>query len=52
METVFGAMQVQDGQHGDIAQAQRILDELDGQPRTCLICNGLTTSGELQAWDD
>ena len=53
METVFSAMGVLDhGETGDPEQANLIIDELDEQPRTCMICNSLTTSGELQAWDD
>ena len=53
METIFRAMLVVDRDAtGDRAQAQRILDELEGQPRTCIICNSLTSSGELQAMDD
>ena len=53
IEQIFGAMEVQDGlTQGDLAQAEQIIDELDGQPRTCTICNSLTSSGELQELDD
>ena len=53
METIFGAMEVVDGETvGDRAQAQQVLDELDGQPRTCVVCNSLTSSGELQELGD
>ena len=53
MEMIFGAMEVQDRLTlGDSALAEQILDELDSQPRSCLICNGLTSSGWLQAMDD
>lgn len=52
MEMVFGAMEVQDGETGDLEQANLIIDELDEQPRTCMICGGLTSSGSLQEMSD
>lgn len=53
MEMVFGAMEVQDGEtQGDRELADWIIDELDSQPRTCLICGGLTSSGSLQEMGD
>ena len=53
METIFGAMEVQDGLTlGGSALAEQILDELDSQPRTCLICGGLTSAGSLMEMTD
>lgn len=52
VEAVFSAMGVQDGETGDLEQANLIIDELDEQPRTCMICGGLTSSGSLQEMSD
>jgi len=53
IEQIFDAMLVQDGlTRGDRELADQIIAELDSQPATCMICNDLTSAGELMKMDD